>query len=118
MRHENKKEHSELGNPEQQQQVEQEFRTVREGERGQKPQSSLHLWERGQRLLLEAIEEIPGTEYVDEETHQKRMDICGGCERLDKEKNKCTVCKCFIDQKTRVKILPLVGKVECPLNKW
>jgi len=66
-------------------------------------------------LLLDSI---PGTKFVSKKLQNERLDICGDCEELDREKEKCTLCNCFIDQKTGVKTLPFIGKVECPLKKW
>lgn len=55
---------------------------------------------------------------VDEETFQKRYDICSSCEEYNKTKDQCNVCGCYIASG------PVgIGKAKiasefCPKFKW
>lgn len=58
--------------------------------------------------------DIPGRFLVDRKQKNKRMEICGGCEKFIKLTHQCNVCFCFLDLKTWLK------NEECPGNpkKW
>lgn len=62
-------------------------------------------------------------EWVDGETADARFDVCLKCEHRDAEENKCKVCTCFLDLKTksRVNWRPSKNRNEithCPLGQW
>ena len=42
----------------------------------------------------------------------KRLQICEGCDKFDKDTQRCKECGCFMKTKTQ-----LAG-ASCPLNKW
>jgi len=50
--------------------------------------------------------------FVSEETYNKRMSICEGCEFLDKSIYRCLKCGCMMKAKARVEV------AKCPLQKW
>lgn len=52
------------------------------------------------------------TNYTDEETARKRMDICEVCPRLLKATYQCKECGCFMKMKTKL------TEAVCPLSKW
>lgn len=62
-------------------------------------------------------------EYVDDEVAEWRARVCSGCEHRDADKNKCKLCGCFLDLKTRsmVNYNPKRGMSEithCPDGRW
>ena len=42
----------------------------------------------------------------------ERMKICAGCEHYIKEENRCNLCGCFLNVKTKV------ATERCPVGKW
>ncbi len=54
----------------------------------------------------------PNTEYVPEDIHNSRFDICKSCPELIKVTNQCKKCGCFMVAKTKLK------HAQCPLSKW
>ena len=42
----------------------------------------------------------------------ERMKICAGCEHYVKEENRCHLCGCFLNVKTKV------ATERCPVDKW
>lgn len=62
-------------------------------------------------------------EQVDDETRDWRFGVCLKCEHRDPEENKCTICTCFLDLKTksRVNWRPSKNRNEithCPDGRW
>jgi hypothetical protein len=49
---------------------------------------------------------------VDEETKEKRWEICNSCDFLDKNKNRCRKCGCYMNIKIQFK------DVQCPIKLW
>jgi hypothetical protein len=47
-----------------------------------------------------------------ESKSQQRMEICKGCEHLTGKLNKCDLCNCFMNIKTRIFF------AKCPVDKW
>jgi hypothetical protein len=54
----------------------------------------------------------PNAERVDEETANKRFEICKMCPELISLTNQCKKCGCIMTAKTKLKI------ADCPLHKW
>lgn len=54
----------------------------------------------------------PNTEYVSDEVHTNRFDICKSCPELIKVTSQCKKCGCFMAAKTKLK------NAQCPLSKW
>lgn len=52
------------------------------------------------------------TEYADEQTSQKRFDICKTCPELIRFTKQCKQCGCFMILKTKLK------DATCPLGNW
>ena len=50
--------------------------------------------------------------YTDEETSSKRLEICKQCDRFKKNTTQCMECGCFMIAKTRL------SQATCPLGKW
>lgn len=71
-----------------------------------------------QAIVKSVIDVLPNTEFVSNETEEKRLAICEGCEMLDKETRRCKSCTCFVDEKTRVYKFPYMEPEKCPQNKW
>ena len=71
-----------------------------------------------QEIIKEVLDVLPGTTFVSEADQEKRLNICEGCEMMNKETRKCKGCGCFIDEKTRVLSLPFMDNEKCPKNKW
>jgi hypothetical protein len=65
-------------------------------------------------ITLKIIDIIIGTFKnifkLDNEISKSRMEICSECK--DRDKNKCSLCGCILESKTRLK------NAECPLSKW
>lgn len=53
-----------------------------------------------------------GWQTAKPELIEKRLDICDGCEFLDKEEMECLDCGCFVLIKTKW------TDQECPQKKW
>jgi hypothetical protein len=53
-----------------------------------------------------------GFKKVDDETFNKRMDICRGCEHFNKEATQCNSCGCYLNVKATW------NSEKCPLDKW
>lgn len=51
-----------------------------------------------------------GFKTVDQETYDKRLEVCNGCEQL--AGRQCKVCTCFVPLKAQFEV------EECPLGKW
>ena len=49
---------------------------------------------------------------VSDEIYEKRMSICHGCPKFNKELKKCNECGCFLTVKARL------SGMKCPLNHW
>jgi len=54
----------------------------------------------------------PSTEYVDEQTSERRLAICKACPELIKTTNQCKKCGCLMNLKTKL------NNAQCPLGKW
>ncbi len=54
----------------------------------------------------------PNSEFVDEETREKRYEICKSCDQLISLTAQCKECGCFMRLKTKLK------PATCPLGKW
>lgn len=52
------------------------------------------------------------TNYSDEDTARKRMEICNQCPRLMTVTKQCKECGCFMVLKTKLK------EASCPIGKW
>lgn len=50
--------------------------------------------------------------YVNDETSEKRLDICEQCPELIKVTSQCKKCGCFMKLKVKIE------RSECPLGKW
>jgi hypothetical protein len=53
----------------------------------------------------------------------ERMAVCMTCEHRKEQENKCGVCGCFLDLKTKAEsnVNPKKGRIEithCPIGKW
>lgn len=62
-------------------------------------------------------------EKVDATTAQIRLSICRACPKYDADRDKCTVCKCFMEIKTMAKTHwnPEKMRTEithCPDGRW
>lgn len=73
------------------------------------------------------LKEIAGLVLVkmplaNEEIAAARMQTCIVCPQIDTELNRCKVCLCYLDKKTKSQTnIGLGGKVEithCPLGNW
>lgn len=53
-----------------------------------------------------------GFQKADDETYNRRLRICEGCEFLDKEHKRCLKCGCFVKAKAAM------GSESCPIGKW
>lgn len=49
---------------------------------------------------------------VDQAEHDRRMAICEACPELDRERNKCRACGCYLS------IKPWGARESCPRGKW
>jgi Family of unknown function (DUF6171) len=54
----------------------------------------------------------PNTKWVDEETGNKRFEICKSCPELFAPTAQCKLCGCFMRLKTKME------SAKCPLEKW
>jgi hypothetical protein len=54
--------------------------------------------------------------YVEDIEFQRRVEICNGCDLLDKDSMRCRKCGCRMDAEITGKARLVVG--ECPLGKW
>lgn len=54
----------------------------------------------------------PKTEYISDEIHENRYNICLSCPELIQLTKQCKQCGCFMNLKTKLK------KANCPLGKW
>lgn len=71
------------------------------------------LWEQAKSVTKATVTHImSGMEEVTPEERQRRMDICGGCEYLLKEENRCGKCLCFLGAKQRW------ASQSCPMGYW
>jgi hypothetical protein len=52
------------------------------------------------------------SDFVDQETYEKRLSECFSCDRLIKITTQCKECGCFMMAKTK---LP---HAFCPIGKW
>lgn len=62
-------------------------------------------------------------ENVEPEVAAWRLEVCQGCEKIDKKAQRCKVCKCYLEVKTgsRINNNPKRFRQEithCPLGKW
>ncbi len=62
-------------------------------------------------------------EKVDEQTAKQRYQVCKSCDKYDQSEDKCTVCGCFMETKTAMKIHNNFFKnrleaTHCPLGRW
>jgi len=69
------------------------------------------------KILFEVLE------HEDPELTQFRYNICQGCEKFEKEHERCGVCGCFMDIKTKLTTNRNYQKnrveiTHCPLGKW
>jgi len=53
----------------------------------------------------------------------ERMAVCMTCKHRQEQENKCGVCGCFLDLKTKAEsnVNPKNGRIEithCPIGKW
>jgi hypothetical protein len=53
-----------------------------------------------------------GLQVVDRAEYDRRRAICGGCDRLDRERDRCTACGCMLAVK------PWGAREACPLGRW
>lgn len=69
---------------------------------------------KGLKSLFQAAKGVITNEdqCVCKEVQQKRQSICDGCPYQNKKLNQCTVCKCFLSFKTKLK------RESCPKDKW
>jgi hypothetical protein len=73
-------------------------------------------------ILKQGAKALP-IEKVDATTQKIRIAICRGCELYDPPRDKCTVCKCFMEIKTGAKthFNPEKLRTEvthCPKGRW
>lgn len=54
----------------------------------------------------------PNQPRSDEDLMKSRLEICMGCEHLNKRLVKCNKCGCFMKLKTTLK------SAKCPIGKW
>lgn len=54
----------------------------------------------------------PKTKSADEETSNKRYEICLACPELIQITKQCKQCGCFMNVKTKLE------SAKCPLGKW
>lgn len=47
-----------------------------------------------------------------EELYDERLEICMSCEHLVSLTKQCSLCKCFMVQKTKL------ANASCPVGKW
>lgn len=66
------------------------------------------------RLARAMVDSRPLT--VDQETFEKRMEICTGCRDYDALKGRCTVCRCVLAGRVLAKARLATEK--CPKEKW
>ena len=50
--------------------------------------------------------------FVSEQTYDKRMEVCVGCEKFDQKQKRCYLCGCFMENKMKFKA------AKCPAKKW
>lgn len=76
------------------------------------------------KLYKKIVAGVLVVEYIeDKKIIADRLEVCNGCDKRDAEKNKCTICKCYLDVKTESKVnrnseLMKSEITHCPLNKW
>lgn len=61
--------------------------------------------------MLEQVCAMPGIRLADENVYEKRMEICGGCEKLEYGTT-CMLCGCVMQVRARL----LDGR--CPKKLW
>lgn len=49
---------------------------------------------------------------LDEDVVEKRIEICRSCEHFIKDSQRCNLCGCFMNWKTRL------TSAHCPIDKW
>jgi hypothetical protein len=54
----------------------------------------------------------PNTNWVDEDIHTSRFELCKSCPEFISLTTQCKKCGCFMAVKTRIE------KAECPIGKW
>jgi hypothetical protein len=50
--------------------------------------------------------------FIDEETKNKRMELCNSCDFFDSQYKRCRKCGCFMEHKIKFK------DVQCPIKLW
>lgn len=70
-------------------------------------------------VIQGAIVEEP---IIDVDIILERQSICSSCDMMDQVNAMCSVCKCFLEVKTKSKVnkkFPIGSEItHCPLNKW
>ncbi len=54
----------------------------------------------------------PGKKLKNESVAKDRLDICLGCENINKLTKQCSLCLCYMPLKTTL------ANAECPVHKW
>lgn len=54
----------------------------------------------------------PATKMADDETANKRYDVCKSCDFFVKMTHQCKKCGCFMNLKTKLEA------AKCPIEKW
>lgn len=75
------------------------------------------------KILKLAAETTMPVDLVSSEMADERYNICHSCEKRDTVKDKCLVCKCFIDVKVTCETNRNPFKMRneithCPMGKW
>jgi hypothetical protein len=75
------------------------------------------------RALRLIAETVIVKSHVSEQEAERRMSVCGGCDRRDAEENKCMECGCFLDLKTAAATNWNARRnrneiTHCPLGRW
>jgi len=65
-----------------------------------------------QAAFDETLARLSGTPQISETDINKRLSICSACERFRPSDQRCSICGCFLDFKTRLR------SQDCPLGKW
>ena len=76
----------------------------------QKPPSIFKMMKTFTNELANWIKE--GAPNVTPESYAKRLDICNGCEHLNKVSMRCMRCGCLLEHKAKWRT------TDCPEKKW
>jgi hypothetical protein len=75
------------------------------------------------QLLKYGIRRVLGVEPTDTATMERRYAICRACPKYDAPHDKCTICGCYMSEKTRLRIHRNIPRVRyelthCPEGRW